>query len=856
LRAGFASAVSGRGLLLCVSGEPGIGKTTLVEDFLSDLSTSHPDCLIARGRCSERLAGSASYLPWLEALESLLRGGENVSLFRARKFDADSITQIMKQSAPAWYAQVAPAQIAEAPQTEAERVSSPERMKRELGALLQEVSRAQPLVLFFDDLHWADVSTMDLLAYLAGRFNGLRLLIVATYRPSDLLLARHPFLQLKPDLQARGVCHEIQLEFLNREEIEQYLALEFPQHRFPPELPHLIHTKTEGSPLFMADLARYLRARQVIAQKEGHWALAQSLPAIERDLPESVRAMIERKVAHLSEEDRRLLVAASVQGYEFDSAVVARVLGKDAAEVEERLEALERVYAFVRQVEEREFPDHTLTLRYRFIHVLYQNALYGLLRPTRKASLSGAAAQALLDYYGKQSSSVASELAILFETARDFRRAAEYFLLAAQNAAHLSANKEVVVLARRGLEALKLLPETPERAQQELRLQTTLGPALMSTMGYGAPEVEAVYTRARELCPQVGETPQLFAVIWGLWQHWLARAEYETARELAEQLLAWAQKLQDPAFLMLAHGTLANTCWLSGDFEATRTHSGQAIAIYAPQQHHSLASLYGGRDPGVAMRGSAVSLWLLGYPDQALERCREGISLARELSHATSLVHALIFNAMVHQHRRETQPTRQQAEAAIALASKQELAQYLAWATALRGWALAEQGQAEEGIAQLRQAIAGWRAVGAGALVPYVLALLADAYAKTGQTEEGLATLAEALAITEQTHEGYMEAELYRLKGELQLEPAEAEACFHQAIEIARRQKAKSFELRAVMSLCHLYRRQGKRAEARAMLAEIYRWFNEGFDTLDLKEARVLLADLNEDEGEHRFNPA
>ncbi len=837
LGAGFASVSAGRGLMLCVSGEPGIGKTTLVEDFLSELAASGQPCAIARGRCSERLAGTEAYLPFLEALDSLLEGSGR-----------ESRTRLMSLLAPNWYVQVAPLDTGDpsVPRSPAETLAgSPERMKRELGAFFQEITRACPLVLFFDDLHWADVSTIDLMAYLATRFAALRLLLVVTYRPSDMLLAQHPFLHLKPDLQARGVCHEIALDFLSREEIGQYLALEFPEHRFPAELPALIHAKTEGSPLFMADLVRYLRDRKVIAREQGQWALTESAPEIERDLPESMRGMIERKIAQLRPEDLRLLAAASVQGYEFDSAVVAKALALEAAEVEERLEALERVYAFVRLVEEREFPDCALTLRYRFIHALYQNALYSSLRPTRKALLSAAVAEALLECYGRQSSAIVSELAMLFEAARDFERAVEYFLLAAEQAAHVSANKEAVVLARRGLTALKPLPETPERARHELRLQTTLGPALMSTVGFGIPDVEAIYIRARELCQQVGETPQLFTAIYGLYQYWLSRADYQTCRELAEQLLAVAQKIQDPALLLPAHSSLGNTLSFAGDFESSRTHAEQAIAIYIPQRHHPLAALYSGFDLGVGRRGGlAVNLWLLGYPDQALQRSHDAITLAHDLAHASSVVLALNWEAMVHQHRREPHRTRQQAEAAIAIATA-ELTPWLAWGMALRGWAMAEQGQTEEGIAQLRQGIAGWRAAGLGCLQPYFLTLLAEAYGRMGQREEALTILDEALAITEQTHEGYAEAELYRLKGELLREPAAAEACFHQSIEIAHRQKAKSYELRAVMSLSRLWQRQARSAEACPRLAEIYDWFTEGFDTADLQEAESLLGGLS-----------
>jgi len=254
-------------------------------------------------------------------------------------------------------------------------------------------------------------------------------------------------LQIKPDLQARGACRELVLEFLSQQEVAEYMALEFPGHRFPPEFPQLIYTKTEGSPLFMADLVRYLRDRGVVAVEESslddgshRWTLAQDLPAIERDLPQSVKGMIERKIAQLGEEDHKLLLAASVQGYEFDSAVVAQVLEMEADEVEERLERLDRVYAFVRLAIEKEFPNRTLTLHYRFVHVLYQDALYSSLRTTRRVTLNREVASALEGFYDKQCASIAGELAVLWEAARDDKRAAEYFRLATERAAaHVDA---------------------------------------------------------------------------------------------------------------------------------------------------------------------------------------------------------------------------------------------------------------------------------------------------------------------------------------------------------------------------------------------------------------------------------
>jgi len=444
LRAAFDSAESGRGLLMCVAGEPGIGKTTVVEDFLAGLVACGCACSIARGRCSERLAGTEAYLPLLEALESLLRGEAGVS-----------IGGTLKRVAPTWYVQVAPLAANDSSVSrvmEEAKAASQERMKRELIAFLQEASRVRPLVFFLDDLHWADVSTVDLLAYIGSKCDSLRMLIVGAYRPSDLLLSKHPFAEVKLVLQQRGVCRDVPLAFLTPADVERYLTLEFPEHRFPPEFASLIHAKTEGSPLFMVDLIRYLRNRGVIAEKEqGRWSLVESVPEIQRELPESVRSMIQRKIDQLSDAERRLLSAASVQGQEFDSAVAARALEIDAAEVEERLEILERVHLFVRKIHEQEFPDSTLTLRYAFIHALYQNALYAALAPTRRASLSAAVAEALLAFYGERSAEIASMLALLFEAARDFARAADYFLLASQNSARMFANREAISLSNRAI---------------------------------------------------------------------------------------------------------------------------------------------------------------------------------------------------------------------------------------------------------------------------------------------------------------------------------------------------------------------------------------------------------------------
>jgi tetratricopeptide (TPR) repeat protein len=467
LRAGFEAAAAGRGLLLGVAGEPGIGKTTLVEDFLAELAAAGQVFSLARGRCSERLAGAEAYLPVLEALDTLLRG------------DGGSwVARVMKLVAPTWYVQVAPhvagddsfaRVLAEA------RVASQERMKREFIAFLEEVAGLQPLIFFIDDVHWADPSTVDLLAYVGSRCANLRVLLVLTYRPSDLMLSKHPLLSVKLELQGRGTCREVAVTFLERPDIDLYLGLAFPGHRFPGTFAALLHGKTEGNPLFLVDLLHYLKDLRVLVEEQGRWVLAQGLAEFEGALPESVRSMIRKKIDQLGEADRRLLAAGSVQGNEFDAAVVAEALGLGAADAEERLGVLERAHDLVRCAGEREFPDGVLTLRYRFVHVLYQNALYAALAPARKSSWSAAVARALAGHLAGQTDAVAADLALLFEAARDFAQAADHFLTASRNAARVHANQEAVALARRAVATAEKL-RGPERSPRVLAAALHLGP--------------------------------------------------------------------------------------------------------------------------------------------------------------------------------------------------------------------------------------------------------------------------------------------------------------------------------------------------------------------------------------------
>jgi len=492
--------------------------------------------------------------------------------------------------------------------------------------------------------------------------------------------------------------------------------------------------------------------------------------------------------------------------------------------------------------------------QYLFKHALIQDTAYQSLLKSRRQQLHQQIARVLEERFPDTKERQPELLAHHYTEAGLIEQAIPYWQQAGQRAVQRSANVEAITHFTKGLELLKTLPDTPERAQQELMLQLALGNPLMATKGWAAPEAGHVFARARELCKQMGETPQLFPVLCGLCAFYQVRGELLTARELGEQLFSLAQSVQDSVLLLQAHQWLGSTLLHMGEPVASKEHLEQEIALYNPQQHRSLASLAQGY-PEVTPRSLvAVNLWVLGYPDQALKRAHEALALAQELPHPFGLCFAFMWAALLHLCRREGQLAQERAEATIALASEQEFALPFAAGTLFRGSALAEQGQEEEGMAQMRQGLTAYQATGAEVGRQWFLAMLADAYGKVGHVEAGFQVLAEATAVMRKTEQHHWEAELYRIKGQLtlqsQVEPhkskvEEAEVCFLRAIELARKQQAKSLELRAVMSLARLWQQQGKQHLARNMLSEIYGWFTEGFDTKDLQEAKALLEELS-----------
>src|SRR5882724_7433839 len=835
----LARALRGERQVVFVSGEAGLGKTTLVELFLHELG-GEGALWLGQGQCVEHFGAGEAYRPVLEAVGRVCRGPGGPAL-----------GGLLRQQAPTWLVQMAGL----VPEGELEALqrcvagATQERMLRELIEALEGLTAEQPLVLVLEDLHWSDPSTLDLIAVLARRREPARLLVLGTYRPPEVRRQDHPLQTITRELQLHGYCVELPLTMLSEDAIALYLARRFPGLPRMDGLARLVHQRTEGQPLFMVNLVQSWLTHRVLREQDGGWALPAGVEALHDGVPENLRQLLEGQLDRLRAEEQRLLEAGSIAGIEFSAAAVAAGLGQAVARVDDACASLARRGQLLQAVGDRIWPDGTVAGGYRFAHALYQEVLYGRVSVARRVQLHQRVGARLEEGYGAEAGALAAELAVHFERGQDYSRAVQYRRQAGENAMQRYSYREAIDHLTQGLELLKSLPGTPERTQHELALQTTLGAALMVTKGYAAAEVEQAYAQARQLCQQLGDTPQLFPVLSGLFVFYLVRAECQIAHELAEQCFRLAQHLHDPGCLLEAHFTLGVTLFFMGAFAPARAHFEQGIALYDPQQHRSLEIV--SANPGVLCWGFvAHALWSLGYPDQAVQANSEALRLARELSHPFSLCFALNFAAWLHAYHREGQLTLKWADAAIPLATEHGFAFGMTHAMPLRGWALAAQGQDEEGIAQIQQGMTAYRATGAALERPYWLALLAEAYGEVGQTEEGLRVVAEALAEVEKNGVRFCEAELYRLQGELlwrQAVPdvAEAETCFHQALAIASRQQAKSWELRAAMSLSRLWQQQGKCDEARQLLSPIYGWFTEGFDTADLREAKVLLDELS-----------
>ncbi len=822
-----------------ICGPAGIGKTTLVDAFLERVQAAG-GTHVARGQSVEQYGIGEAYLPVLEAWTHL-----------ARTAAGESLMSHLRLHAPTWLAQLPtlldPSEHG-ALRNRAQGATR-ERMLREMAELLEAATAERPMVLVLEDLHWSDHSTLELIAYIAQRRTTARLLLIGTYRPAEAKRGDLPLRAIAQELQARRCGEEIQLAPLAPPHVGDYLRGRLLGGRVDDDLARLIHQRTDGHPLFLVNVVDFAVREGFLAEESGRWTLRGGAGALESAVPDSLRQMIERQLETLAPDDRQALEAASVMGSEFSIAGVATALQCDAEALDDRFEALAWKGHFIHAAGVEEWPDGTISGRYRFVHALYRDVLYDRVAEARRVRLHRRIAARKVAAFGAHAGEIAGELAAHFAAARDTRQAMSYHTRAGDNAVARHADHEAIEHFTKALRQLATLPETAERNELELALQVKLATPLMSTRGYAAPVVERVFERAHALSRLTTGGPHLFPLLRGLVSFYQVRAEHRRARDVGEELLALCEKTHDLVAQVQAHYGHGVTLYDLVKLERAQVHLERALVLYDPYTHPVHVSVYGGYDPGVACRSWLGWVqWARGLPDQALRSVEEGLALAERLGHPFSLTFAHLSAAMVRLFRWESEAALTHLARASAISDEEGFAYQRAVGATLEGWACLLQGRPDDAIARLRDSLAGYEATGAAVARPGTIALLAHATGMTGRVAEGLALVAEGMADAERTSQRFHLIQLNLTRGDLLLwgtdpaaRAAEVEACFRRALDLAREFDASMHELRAATDLARLWSEQGRRLEAVALLRPLVAAFSEGLDLRDLRLAQAIL---------------
>jgi predicted ATPase len=870
-------ALSGQSQVCFVTGQAGSGKTALVHQFMQQSLAADPHLVVAMGSCNAQTGIGDPYLPFREALAMLTgdaaaqQSASKVAPENANRLRAVLVrsVQILVEAGPELIGVFVPGgqlvgalgravvkkvgwmdqldELAKRKVGPGEPVADQSCIFEQYTAFLQRLSTRTPLILFLDDLQWADNSSLGLLFHLGRRVDSSRILILGAYRPNDVALGRggerHPLESVVHELTRYRGDVSIDLDAIPETVSRQFVdgLLDAKPNDLGQAFREALFHQTDGHALFTVELIRSLQERGDLEQDgKGRWVEG---PALDWSaLPARVEGVAAERIARLGEELKQTLTVASVQGEQFAAEVVARVRAVSEREAIRQLsDGLQRRHRLVSALGLVQLGYVRLSL-YAFVHHLFQQYVYASLGEAERAYLHRDVGEVLETLFEGRTEEVAAQLARHFEEAGIPVKAAAYRLQAGDRAHRLSAHQEAAAHLTRGLELLTSLPQGAERMQLELGLQTSLGRTLIAMRGYACPEVEHTYARARELCRALGDPPEVIPVLFGLCLFYMMHGELRKAREEGERLLQLAQQAGDIGYVVGVHFPLGQTFLMQADLERSRWHLEQVVALYDPSRDRDLARQQV-HDPAVAsLLFLSWTLWLQGYPEQAMANMEAALKLAEELKHPYTSTQAALLASCFYQFLRQWPQCRAQAERALELSDQGHFRFLQAGCTMHRGSALAHQGRVEEGIAVLRHGLAAWDATGTQLALPYSHARLAEAYLLAGRREEGLRALDESFCSVDEV---WWLAEQYRVRAELLLLApgfeTEAEAALRQALDVARSQKSRSLELRAAVSLARLLKKQRRAVEGRALLAKCYGWFSEGFDTADLQEARDLL---------------
>jgi predicted ATPase len=779
--------------------------------------------------------------PYIAVLEALGR--------LCREADGDEVVTLLYRRAPTWLAQMpwlasAPA-LEQLPQRNLGVTR--DRMLREFAELVEELALSRPFVLCLDDLHWCDDSTLSLIELLARRDDPAQLMLIGTYRPGEATRASQPLDALANGMRIRGQCRVVRPALLSADAVQSMIARALPGITPDRPLVDTVHQRTSGNPLFVLALIDHWKDTSAVVLQPDGWQAAADFVELGRGVPESLTAMIHQKMETLTPEDRLLLEAASVAGREFVAGVIASALNWTEDDTELRCAALARQGTFIRDAGLLEWPGGGIAARFCFIHALYREVVYRRVPAGRCSRLHRLIGEALMKAYGTQADANANQLARHFRDGGDPTRAIRYFRLAGEQALRRSAHREAVSLFQSGLELVEQQPETPERHSEEFAFRSMMAPAILAVKGFAAPEAVLNFQRARQLGLRLVRVEEMYQLLFHLATMHELRGEYGLAEQILDERLR-LPRAKDGAAVQIDSDTLL-TCSLfhQGEFSRAIETAKNGVDLYDPQKHAGLIATYG-ENPAVACHGwAALALWCLGYADQAIERVQLSLELAGDPDLLFSLAGAKVRAANVYQLRRDPTQTLHWATEAADLAEEHGYLYAGSLARALKGWALAMTGQPSDGLSLLREGMAQLDRIGANMDRPYLLALSSEIAAANGQSAEAVAQVSEALGLVRESRAYFYEAELYRLRGVLLLQAGgraaedEAEANIRQALEIARKQKAKAIELRAAVSLCRILQARGMPQDGLRVLAPAYQWFSEGAGTADLMEAGELL---------------
>ncbi len=827
----WEAAKEGHGQVVLIQGEAGIGKSRLIGALRERVASD--DYIWVAFRCSPYHANSTLY-PIIEHLKRAMgwKPEDDVEARLEKLEGALRAQSLPLEEVVPLYAELTSLPL---PEDRYPALQMTPQQKREaildavVGWLLESAERT-PMLNVWEDLHWADPTTLELLKLNIEQSPTVSILNVLTYRP-----------EFVPPWSMHSHITPITLNRLERTEVEAIVGNLTRGKSVPADVLEHIVSKADGVPLYVEELTKAILDSKLLEERADRYVLSGSLA--EMQIPSTLQDSLMARLDRLPTL-REVAQIGAVLGREFAYEMLHSLAPLEEPVLQNGLgQLVENELLYQRGRGHR--------ARYVFKHALIQDAAYHSLLKRSRQEYHRQVAE-LMKKKLRETVEVQPELlAHHYSEAGCHEEAVQYWYAAGRLAAQRSADVEAVVHLKRGLVDLSALPDTPERARTELQIQTTLGPALIATMGYGAPAVQETYARAQALCAQIGSKSDAFPVLRGLWNSYLFRADMLKAREHGEELLHLAEQIGDDALIVEAHRVVATVSFFMGDFSTARQHAEAGIDIYDPERHRGLALLYGADPQVVCELYRALSQWILGYPDGARSTMDEAIKRARELSMAHTEAFALVYQAMLYQFSRQPDLARKSAKAGLEVASEHRIQQWSAWGTICHGWAEFMEADKERGMKQLRQGLREWSDMGLREFaVPYFLALTAEALAAQGQLAEAHRMTTDALQITSNTGQGFFAAELHRLRGIFLLKmgksnEAEAEKNLQQSLDDARRRKAKSLELRTAMSLGRLWQQQDKVEEAREMLSAVYGWFTEGFDTADLKEAKALLGELH-----------